>query len=1134
MGRVWLTICTLGAAFACALLSPAAVLALGSGAVSGSVEDAGTHAPLEEIQACAYRAASFEYAGCDSTDASGDYTIPTLTAGAYKVQFTVSYLGGANYLSQYYDGKSSWAEATPVSVSEGATTSSIDAAMDPGGQISGTVTDGASNPIEGLQVCAHQPGGSAFTECDSTDADGDYTISNLPTGSYKVKFSHGLLNYVGEYYDGKSTEAAADTVDVVAGSKVPGIDAQLEEGGQVAGTVVAAAGKAPVQNVEVCAYPSGSPEPLTPCAYTGASGDYTLSGLATGSYKLRFRPETFNPVYAGQYYDGKSSLAGADAVPVAAGAVVPDADAELVALGKIAGNVSEAGGAALAGIAVCAESTGYETPGERCGSTDSSGDYTITGLAEGSYLVTFKGDLDHVTQYYDGKASKGEASPVPVSLGTTKAGVDAELAKSGRIAGKVLDASSSAPLEGIEVCARRTPDLAATACAFTDASGKYTIGSLPESTYEVRFSPPLSGPSQNYLGQYYDGRVGIGEGDPVAVTVGATTASIDAALQPAGRIAGTVTGADTEAPLEGVWVCANPAKRGAPAYSTCTVSGGGGEYTLSGLSSGSYKVHFRGGFGPSSSYFSQYYDGKPSFKLADPVPVTAGSTTAGIDVALGQSGKIAGTVIDAGSKAPIQSVQVCASRSGSEPALSRCTQTGLDGSYTIMGLAGGAYTVSFGPGYGGILNYLGQYYDGRPGNEDADPVAVTAGSTTAGIDAEMAPAGKISGKVIDAASKDPAPRIRACAIGPSAEEEPNCDTTDDEGRYTILGLPTGSYRVRFSPGTEAPFGPSPNYNYVPRYYDGKASEGEADPVAATAGGETTGIDAEMEEGGKVAGQVVAAGGEAPIRNVEVCAYATADDEFSQCASTDHQGEYTIEGLPAGSYKVWFSGGYGGPVEGEAGYLSQYYDGKASEAEAEPVSVALGATTSGIDAKLLAGGQIEGLVTAVADGAPLRYVEVCALEPGGEEEPVRCGGTDGKGEYTISGLATGSYKVMFSAGFYEEEEEEFVEEFVTQYYSGQASAALSSPVSVTAGAVTGSIDAKMSEPGEEQPGGGGDGGGGSAGGGSSQTGPAPPPVALAQPPSPKAPRSPKCKKGFVKKRVHGKARCVKVKPHRKKR
>jgi hypothetical protein len=56
-----------------------------------------------------------------------------------------------------------------------------------------------------------------------------------------------------------------------------------------------------------------------------------------------------------------------------------------------------------------------------------------------------------------------------------------------------------------------------------------------------------------------------------------------------------------------------------------------GAYTVSGLPPGSYRVAFA-----ASGHVSQFYNAQPSLAGADPVTVTAGSSTAGIDAALAE------------------------------------------------------------------------------------------------------------------------------------------------------------------------------------------------------------------------------------------------------------------------------------------------------------------------------------------------------------------------------------------------------------------------------------------------------------------------------------------------------------------
>ncbi len=181
---------------------------------------------------------------------------------------------------------------------------------------------------------------------------------------------------------------------------------------------------------------------------------------------------------------------------------------------------------------------------------------------------------------------------------------------------------------------------------------------------------------------------------------------------------------------------------------------------------------------------------------------------------------------------------------------------------------------------------------------------------------------------------------------------------------------------------------------------------------------------------------------------------------------------------------------------------------------------------GIDAALGVGGKITGRVTAAADGTPLEGVDVCAYEAAGDEEPSACESSNGHGEYTLPNLAPGSYKLKFSALFYEGEEDPFSEgeseavppreEFATQFYSGKGSLETATAVAVAAGGTTAGINAQLAKPGEPLP---------EEPQGEVET-PSPQPVPPALTPPQTQPKPLKCRKGFRKKVVKGRARCVK--------
>ncbi len=271
--------------------------------------------------------------------------------------------------------------------------------------------------------------------------------------------------------------------------------------------------------------------------------------------------------------------------------------------------------------------------------------------------------------------------------------------------------------------------------------------------------------------------------------------------------------------------------------------------------------------------------------------------------------------------------------------------------------------------------------------------------------------GKITGEVTSATTKAPIAGIEVCALpkgggegsipgGESGEEGIEgfqCPTTDASGDYTISGLASGEYIVAFG----SPF--LSELNYITQFYKGKSIMSEAQPVTVAAGGEASGIDAALAEGGRIAGKVTDASTGSAIKGALVCA-VEANPEIGGCAQTNSSGEYTIAALPGGEYKVEFAG-----LE----YVSQYYNGKSALSEATAVAVAVGSTTSGIDAALApkppappADVTPPTVIVGTAMGAPIG-----AVGPGGAPATPAVGGTllCAKGVWTGTPRPTFTYR-----------------------------------------------------------------------------------------------------------------------------
>jgi Carboxypeptidase regulatory-like domain len=690
-----------------------------AGEITGTVSDAKTGAVVKGARACALKGA--EEVRCGMSDFFGNYSIGSLASGSYRVKFPGGLNGGSGYATQYYKGKLSLSEADSVSVSGGSTAPRIDAALTPGGQITGKVTNDANGPLEEVEVTVQEATGGTTCVCAFTNSTGEYAITGLDSGTYKVGFSSSG-NYLSQYFNGKSSVSEADGVLVAAGATTAGIDATLKPGGQIVGTVSDASNKALVEPVTVCAF--GQTTQKGDCAGTTSSGEYTIAGLPSDSYIVEFYASGALPAYERQYYNGKSSLSEANPVTVAAGSTTHGIDAAMLPSAKITGKVTDSSTqASVDTIRVCAVAA---KPPSICSSPNSSGEYSIAGLEPGGYRVEFSGG-GYLAQYYNGKSSLAEADVVSVAAASTTPGINAAMHPGGRIAGKVTDASTNAAVGGVLVCAREAGEQGA-GCATTGSSGEYIISGLASGSYAVEFQAE-GYPTPNYLRQYYNGRSAFAEADAVAVTAGATTAGIDAAMQPGGQIAGKVTDVSTRALIEGAEACAIAANAHAAQADHCAATMSSGEYTISGLPSGSYKVLFSANQG----YAAQYYDRKGSLAEADVVGVIAGSTSSGIDAALQPGGYIAGKVTDALTQAPLAGISVCATSVNGGEYGEGCGTTDARGAYTTAGLETGWYLVSF----FSTGNFLPQYYNDKSGYSEANPVLATRGSTMFGVDASL-------------------------------------------------------------------------------------------------------------------------------------------------------------------------------------------------------------------------------------------------------------------------------------------------------------------------------------------------------------------------------------------------------------
>ena len=218
-----------------------------------------------------------------------------------------------------------------------------------------------------------------------------------------------------------------------------------------------------------------------------------------------------------------------------------------------------------------------------------------------------------------------------------------------------------------------------------------------------------------------------------------------ASAAPEGSIEGTVTDADG-AGIKGIEVTAYEFD-GVDGWTTVasTTTKNDGSYSLKKLPAAAYQVEF---FDNDGTYVSEFYDDQPSIELADDVPVSQGENVAGIDAQLARTGVIRGIVTDEQGQ-PVPGIFIdtyTVDEEGFPTGTLNGAVTNDAGVYLVTGMPPGEYVVGFVDLDG---NYVNEYYDDHLDFFDSDLVTVTPGGVTAGIDAELAPGGHISGTVTD-------------------------------------------------------------------------------------------------------------------------------------------------------------------------------------------------------------------------------------------------------------------------------------------------------------------------------------------------------------------------------------------------
>ncbi|MEU1843963.1 carboxypeptidase-like regulatory domain-containing protein [Micromonospora sediminicola] len=615
--------------------------------------------------------------------------------------------------------------------------------------VSGRLTTSAGAGAADAQVEVFDADSYATAGWTTTDGDGRWSVGGLDAGRYIVGFHP--VDRPDQYYRQKAMIWDADPVTVGSGESVTADD-QLRATGLLTGRITDAAG-APVAWLSVFADESENSEH----AYgsTDEDGRFRIAAVP-GSYTLSFRPVEGS--YQTQYVPGKLDEVDAGRYRVTADEETV-VDETVLPTGSLTGRFTTAAGEPLASAQVAVNTAnmygGVDTQ------TGADGTFTVPALLAGSYKVRFEaGDR---TQYYRGKLDYTDANLVVVRGGQRTRITDA-LVGTGSVRIRAVDSVSGAPVTDFCVNSDET-------CS--GGTGVVTLTGLPQGRHDLY----LHSPDSLHFTRQLTG---------VKVVAGQTT-EVAPKMRPGAAISTTIVDRATGRPVADVCLDAFLPKQAKLVDGHGNCSDQAGRIRVGPLAAGTYRLFADPG---QTAYGRQWVGaegGTGDERQAATVAATVGTVAAGPQVRLDPAGRITGTVTDAATGKPANSVDVSVLTGHPGVGVNDAT-TDEQGRYTLGRLGPYDWPVVF-----SAHPYAPHWSGDAVSRYTATPVTVTAGGT-ATHDTTMRPGTTVTGTFTD---PDGAPFTSGWVIARSA------DTGDiagagwmSDGRFTMRV--TGKQRVYFT------------------------------------------------------------------------------------------------------------------------------------------------------------------------------------------------------------------------------------------------------------------------------------------------------------------------------------------------
>ncbi len=488
--------------------------------------------------------------------------------------------------------------------------------------------------------------------------------------------------------------------------------------------------------------------------------------------------------------------------------------------------------------------------------------------------------------------------------------------------------------------------LPANAAGEGSISGVVTYDGVPADNVTVNLYPVPGIPTStvtNGLGQYTFDIIDLGDysvsifeqatnpgGHPVLIsatvtlTIGAPDATVDIPLTSwptgTGSIAGEVTDSVTGDPITDAFFYFFGMSQAASSNGSVD---GSGNYAVADLPAGDFSMS-TGAPGYISKNFNVSVEDAEAV-VRDVELVAANATISG-HVEDGDGNPVIGEFV---------------SISNGDPMGFYSATTDGSGNYFKDELGAGNYTVSVG-GSGTSWQLSSQ-----------SVTAVASMSVTADFALTPRITASINGRVFESVGSGRLGGICTTVYDTAGNAIGGAPRTDSSGNYTVGDLEAGDYVLMF---WDCDYGRLPAYAFT--YFGGSSNFAAATPITVTAGVDEFGKNVTLTLGGTISGHIDLA---APGGTVDLPSYGGMDAttfqrvgadwvEFpdpSPFVSAGDWGDYTVPGLPDGTYRI----GFIDPRTGPRAYTPQYWNASATLAGATDIVISGGTVVTDVDASM---------------------------------------------------------------------------------------------------------------------------------------------------------------------------------------